>query len=233
MSDFDLADNGNFYLKHGDWFSIYRNRGNPNYDPVGPKHPLHINICKELRIQLKTLWSRIISVKRGQIYPSIIFTTTGFPNYVKTNLCEIILEKLATYQVEINAVFHWSNDKKNEILSLIQSKNPFERLCDNLSTTLMHNSLSHVSEKDAKTIKKDKDETIRLSYEEMKKAGMNLSEIDSEWEIAAITKCSDFINVVLVSSEKSCALKSNKTIGTWAAIDSSCQIQQLDTAFSC
>ena len=151
-------------MKHDDWFSIYRNLGNPNYSPEGPKTSFHINICKDFRNQLKILWCRILSVKRGQIYSSIMFTTAGLPNYVKTNLRQIIWEKSTTDQDEINAMFHWSNDKKNEILNLIHSKNPFERLCDNLSSTLMHNSLSHVSEKDARTIKKDKDETMRISY---------------------------------------------------------------------
>ena len=174
MNYFDFSDDGKYYLKHGDWFSIYRNLGNPNYDPEDPKAPLHMNIFKDFRNQLNTLWCRILSVKRGQIYPSIIFNSAGLPNYgVKTNLCQIIWEKLTTDQYEINAIFHRRNDKQNEILSLFQSKNPVERLCDNLSTTLMQNSLSHVSEKDAKTIKKDKDETMSISNEEMKQAGMN------------------------------------------------------------
>ena len=86
---------------------------------------------------------------------TIYFTSTGLPKYVKTNFRHAVWEQEETDQDTINVMFHWNNDKKKDLLALIQSQNPVERLCDDLTDLLVKKNLRHVSEEEKRRRKED------------------------------------------------------------------------------
>ena len=75
-------------------------------------------------------------------------------------------EQEETDQDTINVIFHWNKDKQKDLLALIKSQNPVERLCDDLTDLLVKENLRHVSEEEKKIRKKeDQAAKERITYQ--------------------------------------------------------------------
>ena len=141
-------------FKEGDWFKLFRNHESPESDVVTSKTGVtSLGLPRQMFIdfqaQVKVLWCRIFAVKRGEVKNNIMFTSSGMPKHVRRNLHHFVWGYPRDDQEQIDEFFSWNRTTKEDLMCLINSKNPITRLCDELFNAFLKDAFEHISESQA------------------------------------------------------------------------------------